>query len=161
MGELLFLFGLVVVAGYYYYESLSYTTTRFERTGGPAVFPQIVIYGLLFFILLRVIQIFIKKDKTKFKWFSIFKGTRGIFFISFVFYVLLMQFLGFILAGSLFLITISTYMYKQVENSVQLFAFKDFGIRSLIMISFVIFVNYFFAVALNVQVPKGILGYLF
>lgn len=161
MGELVFLFSLVAISGYYYYESLTYTTSRFERTGGPAVFPQIVIYGLLFFILLRIIQIIFKKDRTKFNWLSVFKGTRGVFFIAFVVYVLSMQFLGFIVSGFLFLITISTYMYKHVEGTVQMFSFRKFGVRSLVMFLFVIFINYFFAVVLNVQLPKGMLSFLF
>jgi len=160
MGELVFLIGLSAIAGYYYYETLSYTVSRFERTGGPAVFPQLLVYGLLIFIVIRVVQILVKKEKPKFKGLSLLQGTRGIFFFSFVAYVLLMTRLGFVMSATLYLIGISTYMYKQVEGSARMYSIRVFGVRCVIMVVFVIAVNYFFSTVLNVEVPTGFLGNL-
>ncbi|MDR1518869.1 MAG: tripartite tricarboxylate transporter TctB family protein [Planctomycetota bacterium] len=157
MGEIIFLLVLGCVGGYYYHESLTYTVTRFERTGGAAIFPRALIYVLCAFILIRILQILASRQKSPFKVVTIFKGPRGVFFLSFVAFVALMDILGFAIAGSLYLICISFYMDRQTNGDSVAKSPKRLFFRSLLMVASVLALGYLFSNYLHVRIPAGVL----
>ena len=115
MGELIFLALIGIVGVLCYNETLSYSVAEYDRTGGPAMYPQLVLILLFIALALRAIQILMTKEKPKFKWFTLFKGSRGVFFIAFALFVFLMDPLGFIVDATLFLTGTSLYLYIRIS----------------------------------------------
>ncbi len=161
MGELIFLALIGIVGVLCYNETLSYSVAEYDRTGGPAMYPQLVLILLFIALALRAIQILMTKEKPKFKWFTLFKGSRGVFFIAFVLFVFLMDPLGFIVDATLFLTGTSLYLYYQTTGDKTLGGAKAITLKVVLFAAFNTAVFLFFTSVLNVGVPEGILGFLF
>jgi len=161
MSELIFLAVIAVLALLGYNEVLGYTVTRFDRTGGPAIYPKLLLILLLVALVIRAVQILMSKDREKFKWASLFKGQRGIFFLAFVAFVALMKPLGFIVDGTLFLTFTSLYLYYRSTGDKSLGGKKKVIFRVIFSLAFCTAVYLFFANFLHVAVPEGILGFIF
>lgn len=160
MSELIFLAILAIVGGLCYGETLTYTVAEYDRTGGPAMYPQVVLILLFIALALRAIQILMKKEKPKFKWFTLFKGTRCVFFLAFVLFVILMQPLGFIVDSTLFLTATSLYLYYQTTGDKTLGGAKAITLKVVLYAAFNTLVFLFFTSVLSVGVPYGILSFL-
>jgi len=155
MGEVSFLAVFAGVAGYYFYETLGYTVSKFDRTGGPALFPQILVIGFIFVIAIRIVQILITKEKVKFRFLTILKGPRGVFFLSFLAYVVVLPIFGFLVSGSLYLVGLSKYMFHQVSDELVVESKPNFIRRSIFLVLLIIAMNLFFPMLLKVEVPRG------
>ena len=158
MSEFVFLAGLAVLALLGYSEVLTYTVTKYDRTGGPAIYPKMLLILLLVALAIRGIQILASKKKEKFKWGSLFSGQRGVFFVSFVLFVMLMKPLGFILDGTIFLVFTTFYLYYKSTGDKSLGGKKKIVFRVLFSLGFCVAVYLFFSEFLHVAVPEGILG---
>lgn len=153
MGELAFL-GILIVGGCYLFSlTYGFAVSPFDKSGGAALFPRIVIGILLVFALARVIQLLMKKKKEKFVFSELFKGYRLFFFGSFVIYVLLLEFIGYIFASLLFLgITVNMF-YRHVVGDFG--PVKSIVIRNVAIVAFIILMDYFFASVLGIFLPNG------
>lgn len=160
MSELIFLAFLAVVGGLGLREVITYTVAAYDRTGGPAIYPKLILILLMVALAVRVIQILLTKDKDKFKWNTLFKGPRGVFFAAFVAFVILMDLLGFIVDGTLFLIFTSLYLYYATTGDKTLGGKKLIIKRCVISLVFCVAVYAFFSEFLHVMVPKGILSFM-
>lgn len=160
MGELVFLAIVGILGAACYAETLTYTVAEYDRTGGPAMYPQLVLILLFAVLVLRAAQILLKKEKTKFKWFTLFKGTRGVFFAAFVLFVFLMEPLGFIVDATLFLSATSMYLYYKSTGDRTLGGAKAIATRVTLFAVFDTAVFLFFSSVLNVAVPEGILSFI-
>ena len=159
MGEIIFLILLAAVGGYYYFESLGYTVGRFDTTGGGGIFPRAIIIVLFVLLAARLIEILIKKEKAPFKFFGYLKGVGGVFFLSFVAFVLLIRPLGFVVDAILFSLWSVNYLYYKTHDDKKLGGTKALIIRCVAIIAYVLLVNWFFTGVLHVNLPAGILKY--
>lgn len=155
MGEIIFLLLLVATAVIYIVQTLDYTTPLLDKSGGPAMFPQIVCGVLIVLILIRIIQILAQKNFKKFHFFELFKGSTGLFSISTIVMILLIQPLGFLITCFLYL-TI-------VANALLYIKTKSFGkvwqiiTREASFLAVVVGLQLFFTEVLYVAIPLGIL----
>lgn len=158
MGEIIFLLLIGATSGLYYYQTLSYRMPKLDNSGGPAIFPKFVCLILIGFVIIRIIQIILKKEKKEFHFFEIFKGTKGLLFISFTVLVFVIKPLGFVLTCFLFLSFVANALMYSKENT--LGSTKSIIIREVIFLAFPIALYYFFTKVLFVALPAGILGNL-
>lgn len=160
MGELIFLAILAVVGALCYGETLTYSVSQFDRTGGPAMYPQLILILLFVALVIRAVQILLTKEKPKFKWFTLFQGPRCVFFLAFVLFVVLMEPLGFVIDATLFMSITSFYLYYKTTGDKTLGGAKVIVTRVLLFAVFDVAVFLFFSSVLNVAVPEGILSFL-
>jgi hypothetical protein len=155
MGEIVFLLILGGIAGFCYIETFTYIKPLIDTSGGPTIYPRIV-FGVLFvFIVIRVIQIVRMKVKPNFTLITIFKGVSGIFLGISVLAVIAINFLGYILTSSLYLIATTHYMYYQYHHTIG--RPIHIALRCAICFAGVIMLKLFFGSLLHIQLPSGIL----
>lgn len=159
MGESLFLACLVAIAGTMFFETTHYPTAFLDKSGGPAVFPQLILIILVVFIALRFVAILRSGKQEKFVFMEMFRGIRLLFLVSLGLTILLMPSVGFVPMVSIFLIVTVHCFYFGTNGS--------FGsptliaVRSALLIGFTVGLYLFFQAALGVQLPAGILNVLF
>lgn len=155
MGEIIFLLLLAGGAILYLIEASGYPMPRFEVSGGPAVYPKMILTVFLILAVIRIVQIITTKEKAKFVFTELFVGTRGVFWISFVAYVLVVKTIGYHIATSVFLIGMTEYFYYKKTNSFG--TGRQIFLRSVGLVGFVAAMYWFFAATMNVLLPRGIL----
>lgn len=156
MGEIVFLVLLSGVAVVYLVEAFGYPMPKFEVSGGPAIYPKMILIIFLILVFVRLIQIITTKEKVKFVFIDLFTGTRGVFWISFLIYALTVKTIGYLIATIVFLIGMTEYFYYKKTNSFG--TIRQIGLRTIGLIGFVVLLYWFFAVTMNVLLPKGVLS---
>ncbi len=159
MGEIIFLIVLAAAGISMFGMSFGFQVSRIDTSGGPALFPRIVIIILLVFIAMRIVMI--SKDKEekekKFHFLEMFQGSRLIFLFMFLGYALLMKPLGFVISSSLFLIIAVTFLYKK-QYGERITVKKGLILYPAILICVAV-LYYIFVNKLNVLLPGGILNF--
>lgn len=154
-GEIVALLLLACTGVAYLVETFGYRVSRFERTGGPGVYPRIILYCLFFFIVLRMAQILWERKNRAFVFFDLFHGSKGVFFFTFVLYIFLMPYLGYILSTTLYLVFASCFLTYLKEGS--LGAKPRLILRSLFFFGTTMGIYWFFVLFLDVAVPAGLI----
>jgi hypothetical protein len=157
MGEFILLLFFAGIDVYYFAETFTYRKPLFETTGGPAVYPRLILALLFFFLVIRAIQVWRTAKKPPFVFFDLFKGSCGVFLYSFFVYILLMQPLGYVIATLLYLTFISHYLLYHKNGTIGTIRLAGLRIVVFAMISFLLY--QFFAVILNVNMPAGMLEF--
>lgn len=154
MGEILFLLCFAVISLIMFYLTGDFRVSKMDTSGGAALFPRIVIILLLIFLAVRIVEIVRAKEKKAFAGKELFTGSRCYFIIGFVLYVILLKPVGYILATVLFLAFVVNRFYK-IEKGTMGTAVQ-IAVRNLIMIVFVLAMNWAFGTILSVNLPSGL-----
>ena len=159
MGEIFFLIILAAAGVGMFVRSFGFQVSRIDSSGGPALFPRIVIIILLLFIAIRIIMVSKSKEELgkKFHFLEIFQGSRLIFLLMFLGYAVLMKPLGFVISSSLFLIIAVTFLYKK-QYGERITVKKGLILYPVILISVAV-LYYIFVNKLNVLLPGGIINF--
>ena len=159
MGEIFFLIILAAAGVGMFGMSFGFQVSRIDSSGGPALFPRIVIIILLLFIAIRMIMVSKSKEELgkKFHFLEIFQGSRLIFLLMFLGYAVLMKPLGFVISSSLFLIIAVTFLYKK-QYGERITVKKGLILYPVILISVAV-LYYIFVNKLNVLLPGGIINF--
>lgn len=155
MGEIIFLLLLAGGAVLYLIEASGYPMPRFEVSGGPAIYPKMILIVFLILVMVRILQIVSSRKKERFIFSELFIGTRGVFWISFILYVLVVKTIGYHITTSVFLIGMTEFFYYKKTKSPG--TAKQVLLRSAGLIFFVAGMYWFFAATMNVLLPKGLL----
>lgn len=153
MGELVFLLLLLILCAVCFVQTLSFPVSILDQSGGPALFPQIVLVLLAVVIVLRMIQFLREKEHAHFVFRELFTGRRLFFFGSLIVYVLLFQWLGYILSTALFLLVTVNYFYFVVKGNRG--SVKAIVVRNVSVVAFSIVMYVFFANILHIMLPTG------
>jgi hypothetical protein len=115
VGELIFMAVVAVISVIMFVMSFFFQTSLIDQSGGPALFPRIVIILLLFFMIMRAVSVIRSQEalKKKFVFFEMFHGSRLFFILLFLGYACVVQTLGFAISSSLFAIIAITYLHKK------------------------------------------------
>ena len=154
MGEIIFLLCFAVVSAIMFYMTGDFRISKMDTSGGAALFPRIVIILLLVFLMLRIIEILASKEKKEFAGKELFAGSRCLFIGGLVLYVVLLKPLGYIIATVLFLAFVVNRFYR-VEKGLMGSA-AQIAIRNVLMIVFVLAMNWVFGTVLSVNLPAGL-----
>lgn len=159
MGEIIFLIILAAAGVGMFGMSFGFQVSRIDTSGGPALFPRIVIVILLAFIIIRIVMISKNKEELgkKFHFLEIFMGSRLVFLLLFLAYALLMKPLGFVISSSLFLMIAVTFLHKK-QYGEGVTAKKGLILYPVIVIAVTV-LYYIFVYKLNVLLPGGILNF--
>ena len=159
MGEIFFLIILAAAGVGMFGMSFGFQVSRIDSSGGPALFPRIVIIILLLFIAIRIIMVSKSTEELgkKFHFLEIFQGSRLIFLLMFLGYAVLMKPLGFVISSSLFLIIAVTFLYKK-QYGERITVKKGLILYPVILISVAV-LYYIFVNKLNVLLPGGIINF--
>lgn len=159
MGELIFNALLAVVAVILYVLTFSFPTSIFDKSGGAAMYPRIVIIFLLVLLAIRTLQVLRSPEEKarKFVFLEMFKGPRLVYILTTLAYFLLVKPVGFILATIVYLIwSISYFYYLQEEKRP---SGKVISIICAAVIPGVVILDYVFCKVLGVLLPAGIVGF--
>lgn len=159
MGEVIFLGIVAIIAAIMLVMTASFPVSIIDHSGGPTLFPRLVIGLLFLFILIRIVEVLktTKEDRKPFIFTEIFKGPRLLFIIISVIAFILVSRLGFIITMSLYvpgMMVFFTYLNKKALPSR-----KEIIVMIFSCIVFVILFDYLFCIHLHVILPKGILGW--
>jgi hypothetical protein len=159
MGEVIFLGIVAIIAAIMLVLTATFPVSIIDHSGGPSLFPRLVIGLLFLFIIIRIIEILKTKKETRkpFVFTEIFKGPRLLFIIISIVAFILVSRLGFIITMSLYvpgMMIFFTYLNKK-----ELPSKKEIIIMIFSCILFVVLFDYLFCTHLHVILPKGILGW--
>ncbi len=156
MGELIFMGIVAVVALIMFIMTYSFPTSIIDKSGGAALFPRIVMLLLLFFMILRVVEIIRKKElHKKFAFIEIFEGSRLVYILSTLAYMISIRYMGYIITTAAYLIFTIIYFYKKETGE----DFKKIRLVLTILINaaLVTGVYFIFSDVLNILLPEGII----
>lgn len=152
--ELVFLGVLFIFSGILLLQTFTYTIPSYDTSGGPALFPQYILILLMVCIIILSIQLVRNKEGRHFIFLEIFKNIRGIFLFSIVLYLFALNLIGFLLGTSLFLLI--TVNYLTYEYTGKIGTKREILLRSLLIISIVLIVNFLFGDVFKIMLPKGL-----
>jgi putative tricarboxylic transport membrane protein len=157
MGEIIFLVFLLITGGVMFYSTYDFRTSLLDTSGGPALFPRIVLIFLLLMLVIRIVQILCSKEKKQFAFLEIFKGSRLFFILSLGVYIVLIKPLGFILSTVLFMSVLILGFRYSMSKSVG----KPGSVAIAIGFSavYAVLMYVLFAKILNIFLPAGLLGF--
>lgn len=157
MGEIAFLIVIITCGIIMFGMSFGFQESAIDNSGGPALFPRIVIAFLIISAIVRIITILRNSDERKkdFCFLEIFKGSRLFFVLLFLIYILLIKPLGFVITTIIFANVLLTYLYKKQYGEYA--TVKKNIITYVITIVIVVAVYYLFTQYLHVLLPAGIL----
>lgn len=159
MGELIFNALLAVIAVILYVMTFDFPTSIFDKSGGAAMYPRIVIIALLILLAIRSVQILQspEENKRKFVFFEMFRGSRLIYILTTFAYFLLVKRIGFIVCTVVYLIGMILYFYTLQEQKHP--STKMVLIVAVAVIPSVVALDYLFCKLMGVLLPAGILGF--
>ena len=156
MGEVIFLGLLAVISVVFFVMTFSFPTSIMDKSGGPAIFPQIVLVFLFVLVLIRIVMVLRQKERPPFVFLELFKGMRLFFFLSLVCYIVAIDFLGYILSSILFFAVTVNFFYYKAKGTWG--SVKSIALRNGLILVFVFSLNAFFSGILKVMLPPGIWG---
>ncbi len=159
MGELIFEAVLAIIGAAMFFVSFSFRESIIDQSGGPGLFPRIVII-MLFVALAARAFVVLRNDKEKakkFTFFEMFMGNRLIFLLIFLAYILLVRPLGFLISTWAFMLITIPFLYKLQYG--KRMSGKAIAIESAISIAGVFILYYVFSECFNVLLPAGLLGF--
>lgn len=157
MGELIFLVFLLITGGVMFYSTYDFRTSLLDTSGGPALFPRIVLIFLLLMLVIRIVQILCAKERKPFAFLEIFKGSRLFFVLSLGVYIVVIKPLGFILSTVLFMsVLIMGFRYSMTKS-----VGKPGSVVLVVVLSVVyaVLMYLLFAEVLNIFLPAGVLDF--
>lgn len=156
MGEIVFLVVLLIISAVCFQQTFTFGVSILDQSGGPAVFPRIVIALLVIAVVIRLITVLREKKHEHFVFIELFTGKRLFFFLSLILYIVTFKFLGYILSTCLFLMITCNYFYYVVkENKGSL---RSIVLRNTFVVVFSVGMYFFFGNVLHIMLPAGILG---
>jgi hypothetical protein len=153
--EYVFLGIIAVFSTLFLKDATQYKIASYDTSGGPGVFPKYILILLLVAIAAQIIYKIIKKDKTHFVFFELFKEERGIILGSLIIYLAVLSILGFILSTSIFLIATVNYLYFRGHDGFG--EKKSIAFRSGFSVGMTLVINYVFVQFMHVILPAGII----
>lgn len=156
MGEIIFLIVLLLLGGVLFQQTFTFGVSILDQSGGPALFPRIVLAILAIAVIIRLISVLREKKHEHFVFIELFTGKRLFFFLSLILYIVTFRFLGYILSTCLFLMITCNYFYYVVkENKGTL---RSIVLRNAFVVVFSVGMYFFFGNVLHIMLPAGILG---
>jgi len=177
IAKLVFQLVLAVIPVYVLIESAGYARNSFDDSGGPAIFPRTIAWFFLGLLVIQMVRIVVsgirksqteqkdvqkdgKKDNSRFDappvFWSLVWGTPGIVILASIAYALLVPILGFIIASSLFMVLIGTYLMYKADGRIVL---RPMLIRSVAFIAFAVGIFELFMRAMRIYLPTGVFGF--
>ncbi len=156
MGEIIFLIVLLLLGGVLFQQTFTFGVSILDQSGGPALFPRIVLAILAIAIIIRLISVLREKKHEHFVFIELFTGNRLFFFLSLILYIVTFKFLGYILSTCLFLMITCNYFYYVVKGNKG--SVKSIAVRNIGIVVFAVVMYVFFANVLHIMLPAGILG---
>ena len=118
MGECIFLGILLVVSIGAFFLTGTFTPSPFDSSSGPAVFPRIASLGLAVCCVILLVEKIKKKEyKAPFQFAKLFYGPAGAMIYSSLIFMVLMNYLGFMLSCALYLLFIVNYFKYQADGT--------------------------------------------
>lgn len=156
MGEIVFMGVLGVVSFGMFMMTYTFRTSIIDQSGGPALYPRLIILFLVALMLIRIVIILKTppEKRQRFAFLEIFKEIRLAYLLQFLTYVVLLAVIGFKISTTIFLNVMIHYLsYRQTGKRASKRRVLGLG---LITIMGVIGLEYCFTKLLNVPLPKGI-----
>jgi len=156
VGEIIFLAIVALIGGAAFLMTSSFRTSILDRSGGPGMFPRIVVILLMFVIVIRVVQIIARKEtQNKFHFVEMFKGIRLLYVLVTLAYMLTLKRLGYLVATIPYLV-FAVLFYRAREVDDRLKPWTAVAIVAL-NVALVIGVYFFFTQVVNIRLPAGLL----
>ncbi|MDE7014658.1 MAG: tripartite tricarboxylate transporter TctB family protein [Kineothrix sp.] len=159
MGELIFLGILAIIGVIMFGMSFGFQTSLLDKSGGPALYPRIVIVVLVIFLVVRCVMIIRSQEelKKKFHFLEILQGSRLIYLLLLLGYAVIIKPLGFVISSVIFAVIAVTFLHKKQYGT--FITGKKAAVLYPIMILSIVALYYVFTNYFNVLLPGGILDF--
>lgn len=147
----LFLLVLALIPIYVLIESSGFKTRADDVSGGPGGFPTAIAGLMLVLIIVQLIRTFWQESK-KVVFVELFTGKTGVFLGAFAVYIILLNYLGFLIATIIYLPATSLYLKYKTYGPITR---KQLIKETIIMMVFAVGVYFFFNELINVKLPTG------
>lgn len=147
----LFLLVLSAIPIYVLIEASGYETRASDVSGGPGGFPMYIAAFMLILIVIQLIRTHWQDSKTV-VFLELFTGKTGAFLGTFVLYIILLYFLGFLIATMIYLPATSLYLKYKTYGPISR---KQLIKESVFMVIFAVGIYVFFNELINVKLPTG------
>ncbi len=160
MGELIFMGITALAAIAMFFMTASFPVSIIDKSGGPALFPRIIVILLIVFILIRSVIVLKDKEllKKPFIFTEIFKGSRLIYLLVTLAYILLIKQVGFLIMTTVYLFGLTQYLFFiQQDHTMNLKRNLITGVGALVV---TIGIYLLFSNVLGIRLPKGIVKWM-
>lgn len=147
----LYLLVLSVIPIYVLIESAGFKRRASDVSGGPGGFPSFIAALMLILIIVQLIRTFWQPSK-KVVFLELFTGKTGFFLGAFVVYIVLLNFVGFLIATIIYLPITSLYLKYKTYGAIPK---KQMIKETIILVVFAIGLYFFFNELINVRMPTG------
>lgn len=154
MGEIFFLGIIAVLDIMYLLETFKYKIPVYDNTGGPGIYPKIILVILLAAIVIRIIRILHSKTKEHFIFRELFEKDRLFFVVAFAAYIMIMRPLGIILSTIIYMTSVCFYIALAIDGTIGTTRTITCRIVAFCLMSILIYL--FFSNVMNVALPKGV-----
>lgn len=157
MGELVFMGITAAAAIAMFIMTASFPVSIIDKSGGPALFPRVVILLLLVFMIIRAVIVLRDRELfgKRFVFAEIFRGARLIYLLVTLIYILLIKQAGFVPMTAAYLYGLTQYLFylqKGSRMSLRRNILTFIGCLALSIGMYLLFSG-----VLNILLPEGIL----
>lgn len=157
MGEIVFLAIIALVGGGMFAMTYGFRENILDQSGGPGMFPRIIVILLGFSLIVRIVQIVLKKETKKpFAFVEMFKGSRLLYILATLAYMLLVRFVGYVPMTIVYLIfTILVFRSQESDEP-----FTAGRVALIVVTNSVVAVGVylFFTRIVDIRLPAGFIG---
>lgn len=147
----LYLLVLSFIPIYVLIASAGFESKSSDASGGPGMFPTFIAAFMLILLIIQMIRTFWQPSKpVVFK--ELFTGITGVFLGAFLIYIILLNYVGFLIATIIYLPLTSLYIKYKTYGPVPR---KQMIKEALFMVLFAVGVYFFFNEFINVKLPTG------
>ena len=157
MGELLFELVIALIAVGMFGMTFGFRESLIDQSGGPALFPRIVILLLLIFLAVRGIVIRKNREEQEkpFHFLEMFQGSRLIYVVLLTAYAGMVKPVGFLLSTWVFSLIAIPFLYKQQYGKGM--TLRRQAVTSAVTVVSVFLLYYVFTRYFHVLLPAGLL----
>ncbi len=157
MGEIVFLTIVAATAGVMYWMTFDFRVSILDKSGGPGLFPRIIVILLLFFIVIQIIETIRKKETgKKFAFVEMFEGIRLVYIVATMVYMLTIKWVGYVPVTFAYLVFCITVLHRRETG--ERGGWKQIGVLAGVNAALVVGVYLFFTRVVNILLPAGIIG---
>ena len=155
MGELVFLGILMLASSGAFVQSFFFQQSKYDLSGGPGLFPRIIGAALFISCLILFVKLLVTKKykDRKFVFLDLFKDSRGVFLAAAWVLAILINYLGFLISVSIYLLFTIHYMLFKTNGT--LGGGKRIALRSICIVASVWAIEVLFIDAFKIMLPVG------
>ncbi len=137
--------------------SYGFRVSILDKSGGPGMFPRIIVVLLVVVVIVRIVQIIRRRElNNSFAFLEMFQGKRLVYMVFTLVYMVLLPFVGYLLSTVAYLLVTIFYFYRtEFDDGMTRRQTVMVTVTNIVLATAVYL---FFTRWMNILLPEGILG---